>query len=208
MLFLMGERVVPKVLEEQEHDCPICKTRETWVEIKEVNYFTVFFIKTFPLDTVSHYLLCTKCENTFSPENATKPAVIDGVRKVLTYLMQGYGQGANIKLGQHIHKAITGFEWTDKDYRTAMGSFNKDEQQANIVQDLKTLAKSIGWSAKYQIVEAAYLITYVCSPLEYEDKVRVNLVGNALGVALEGVNEIGERLRTENYKGLQRISFE
>jgi len=208
MFFLMGEKIVPKVIEERECDCPICQTRETWVEVKEVNYFTVFLIKTFPIDTVSHYLMCTKCENTFSPNNASQPAVIDGVRDVLAYLMQGYGQGSNTKLAQQLHKAATGLPWEDEEFRDTMRRFNHDEQRTQIVQNLKTLAKSIGWPAKYQIVEAAYLITYVCSSLEYEDKVRVNLVGNALGVSLEGVNEIADQLRTEHYKGLQRITLE
>jgi hypothetical protein len=48
-------------------------------------------------------------------------------------------------------------------------------------------------------------MTYVCCEIQYEDRLRVNLIGNALGVSLEFVEYAVQKVRQNSYYGVRRL---
>ena len=59
---------------------------------------------------------------------------------------------------------------------------------------------------KQAVIEAAFLTTYACCDLQYEDRLRINLVGNALGVGLDFVEYAIDNVRKQSYLGIKRLS--
>ena len=59
---------------------------------------------------------------------------------------------------------------------------------------------------KQAVIEAAFLTTYACCDLQYEDRLRINLVGNALGVGLDFVEYAIDNVRKQSYLGVKRLS--
>ncbi|MEK9872100.1 MAG: hypothetical protein VW831_20455, partial [Gammaproteobacteria bacterium] len=55
-------------------------------------------------------------------------------------------------------------------------------------------------------IEAAFLTTYICCDLQYEDRLRINLMGNAMDVGLEFVEYAIRQTRKTNYYGVRRLA--
>tara|TARA_B110000196_G_C21098622_1_gene641395 strand:- start:540 stop:884 length:345 start_codon:yes stop_codon:yes gene_type:complete len=70
---------------------------------------------------------------------------------------------------------------------------------------LRNAAASLNDKGKLKIVETAFLATYICCEVQYEDRLRINLIGNALGVSLQFVEYAIGEVRRQNYYGVHRL---
>ena len=55
------------------------------------------------------------------------------------------------------------------------------------------------------LIELAYLMTYASCEIEYEDRLRLNLIGNALDISINGVEAIINHVRQQGYYGVRRF---
>jgi hypothetical protein len=52
------------------------------------------------------------------------------------------------------------------------------------------------------VIQAAYLLLFSLRAIQYEERLQVNLIANAFGVGIEGVNEVIRLLQAQQYKGI------
>jgi hypothetical protein len=74
----------------------------------------------------------------------------------------------------------------------------------DFLEQLRRAAFHINLLGKQQIIEAAFLATHACCEIQFEDKTRINLMGNALGVSIEFVNQIVKSVRANDCYGIRR----
>lgn len=202
MIFLFGERVHGAELDGGEQDCPVCNRQTPFVRVIETNYFTVFGIRLLPIDKVADYHRCTVCNNAIDPDLET-PTHLIVVREAIAYIMIGYGMSEHREVAGQICEAVTGFEFTPDQLRDTIREL--DAGKVDFFQTLKAHAPQMTTEGKAQVVMAAFLMTYVSCEIQHEDRVRVNLIGNALGVPLEFVNGCVDEVRARNYHGIRRL---
>lgn len=191
MLFLFGSQTIRKVTDEQPFSCPVCQSQQTSYHMLEKNYFTLFFIRLLPLDIVADYLECTQCQHSFNPENLDMPAYILGVQQVLAYLMLGYGVKRSKQMGTDICKAKTDHDWDDDEMYKQLSCLDDGH---NLFTSLNELSFHLNDLGKIRIVESACLMANSLSELEYEDRLRLNLISSALGVSHEFVKDVLARM--------------
>ena len=205
MLFLLGEKMIPSTENLGEFNCPICDTNKNLIRVIEKNYFTLFFIRILPLGTTADYNQCEGCGHTYSGLDASVPLYFEPVQSVLAYLLAGYGLNHGIGVSQKIFEAITGKVVSATEIQNHI---NKVNQGYNLAEQLKTSVDKLSWLDKSLIIEAAYLLVYAARPIEYEERLQINLVGNALGVCLEAVNAIVKNLSAMQYRGIKAMEIE
>jgi len=205
MLFLLGEKTVASTESLGEFNCPICDTNKTLFRVIEKNYFTLFFIRILPLGTTADYNQCEGCGHTYSDLDAVTPLYFETVQSVLGYLLAGYGLSHGIAVSQKIFKAITGKEVSATEIQHHIKQMN---QGSSLVEQLKSNVDKLSWLDKSLIIEASYLLVYAARPIEYEERLQINLIGNALGVCLEAVNAIVKNLSAMQYRGILPIEIE
>lgn len=205
MLFLLGEKTVASTENLGEFNCPICDTNKNLFRVIEKNYFTLFFIRILPLGTTADYNQCEECGHTYSGLDADVPLYFETVQSVLAYLLAGYGLSHGIGVSQKIFEAITGKEVSATEIQHHIKRIN---QGSSLFEQLKSSVDKLSWLDKSLIIEAAYLLVYAARPIEYEERLQINLVGNALGVCLEAVNAIVNNLGAMQYKGIQAMEIE
>ena len=205
MLFLLGEKTIPSTEDLGEFNCPICDTPQTLVRVIEKNYFTIFFIRILPLGTTADYNLCNGCGHTYNSLDANTPLYFETVQSVLAYLLAGYGLNHGISVSQKIFEVITG---KDVSASTIQEHINQINHGSSLFEQLKCNVDKLSWLDKSLIIEAAYLLVYAARPVEYEERLQINLIGNALGVCLETVNAIVKNLASEQYRGILAMEIE
>lgn len=205
MLFLLGEKTIASTENLGEFNCPICDTQKHLLRVIEKNYFTIFFIRILPLGITADYNQCDGCGHTYSAIDAKAPLYFETLQSVLAYLLAGYGLNHGIEVSQKIFKAITGKEVSTTEIQDHINRIN---QGSSLFEQLKTSVNKLSWLDKSLIIEAAYLLVYAARPIEYEERLQINLVGNALGVCLEAVNAIVKNLRAEQYRGILAMEIE
>ncbi len=205
MLFLLGEKTVASTENLGEFNCPMCDTNKNLYRVTEKNYFTIFFIRILPLGITAEYNQCDGCGHTYSGIDASPPLYFETMQSVLAYLLAGYGLNHGIGVSRKIFEAITGKEVTETEIQQHIKSIN---QGSSLFEQLKSNVNQLSWLDKSQIIEAAYLLVYAARPIEYEERLQINLVGNALGVCLDTVNAIIKNLNAVQYRGIQQMEIE
>ena len=179
MFFLFGEQVSVKSLDEGQFDCPVCNDTRQYSRLAEVNYFTFFLIPIAPLSRLADYCQCTACGCRFNLDEEHK----DTVRA----------------LWQH----LTAADIDDSHIVLEIAGINKSRE--DIFSFMQAEAYHLNFQGKEKIIEAAFLMTHACCEIEHQDRLRVNLIGNALGAPLEFVEAIVNRIRASNYYGIKRF---
>jgi hypothetical protein len=203
MFFLFGERIVSESIYSGEHTCPVCRSTRPFSKVVETNYFTCFGFRLLPIQKMADYLSCTSCNNSFAAENLDEPSQCESVQQVLIYVLLGYGMYDHREVAQEIYLKLTGFEFSDDALRRQVRRFENDKEDAFGL--LQTAAAYVNAAGKQQIVEAAFLMTHASCEIQFEDRVRVNLVGNALGVSLQFVESVIDNARSQGYYGIRRL---
>lgn len=202
MIFLFGERISIKLLDQGHFYCPVCGDTQQYQRLSEVNYFTIFLLPIAPLSRLADYYQCGLCRSSFDPDDPSAPAYLAGIRRVLVYIMMGYNMVDRKDTTRALWQQLTGKTMDDSEIAKEMKVIN--ESGEDIFNFMKSQAFHLNLQGKEKIIEAAFLMTYACCEIEHEDRLRVNLIGSALGVPLEFVEAIVNRIRASNYYGIKR----
>lgn len=202
MFFLFGEQVSIKSLEDGQFHCPVCGVRRPYRRFKEVNYFTIFLLPIAPLAKLADYCQCAVCGSSFVPDNYAEPSYLGGVRRALVYVMMGYNMENHKDTVRELWQKLTASIIDDKEIMLEMERIKESKQ--DIFSYMQTQAYHLNIQGKQKIIEAAFLMTYASCEIERQDRLRVNLIGSALGAPLEFVEAVVNRIRASNYYGLKR----
>lgn len=202
MIFLFGERIHSTELDAGERQCPVCEQHRPFVRVVETNYFTMFGLRLLPLDRVADYERCTVCNNAFS-EDGREPTHVPVVRHAIVYMMLGYGMTEHEETASMICRQVTGFDFPADEMIRLRRSI--DAGSEDFFDLLRRESASMNIAGKQQVIQAAFLMAYVSCEMQHEDRVRLNLVGNALGVPIEFVTDCIEAVRARHYYGIRRL---
>jgi hypothetical protein len=201
MFFLMGERVIRKLLPAGTRHCAVCRGQQEFQQASEINYFTLFTIPLLQLGKVADYLVCSRCESSYVDFDAELPAQVPLVRLVTAYILNGYGMQNQVRIIQEIGSKVSGFDFATEDIRQVERQLESDD----VLEVLSAAAPGLNDRGKLKVIEAAFLGTHVCCEIQYEDRLRINLMGNALGVSLQFVEYAVEEVRRQKYYGVHRL---
>jgi len=203
MIFLFGERIKTHPREQGSFDCPICARTCDFTRFEETNYFTVFGIALLPLFRIADYCQCSLCGNSYEPGSYSEPALYKSLRRVLVYIMMGYSMERHSDTLKDVYAELTDVACDDHLFRDEQTAVTRDKR--TLIEYLKEQSQYLNIQAKQKVIEAAYLMTYVCCELQHEDRVRINLIGDALGISLEFVEAIIHGVRSQGYYGIRRL---
>ena len=119
------------------------------------------------------------------------------------YILLGYNQHEHIALAQEICRKLCGFEFGEGEAKDLLHDIAARNVQ--MVDYVGSQAPFLNGLGKQQVLEAAFLSTHACCELQFEDRLRINLIGNALGVGLEFVGYAIEQSRKKNYYEIRRL---
>ena len=201
MLFLMGESVRKKFDPLGERQCVVCNREQSFVQVSEVNYFTLFAIPLFPISTVADYCQCEVCQTAYPDEDQPLPSHVEMVRIVATYILTGYGMANHVRIIQEVGSKISGFDFPAAEIEAISRRLETEDAMGLIGE----ASSSMNEPGKLKIMEAAFLSTHVCCEIQYEDRLRINLIGNALGVSIQFVEYAIQEVRRKKYYGVHRL---
>jgi len=203
MFLLLGEKVRSRSNPVGSHTCAVCKSEQAFSDQGETLWFSVFGLSLFPLEERAHYWRCENCLTAYKPRELDQPSSVPLVKDVVIYLLLGYDQQEQRTLADEICTKVTGFDFPDSEVRDLTREIASG--RLNLAELVRRHASSLNAIGKQQVVEAAFLTTYVCCDIQYEDRLRINQIGSALDVGLEFVTyAIGEARRQQNY-GIRRL---
>ena len=203
MFLLVGERVYSQAQDIGNLECAVCGKSEPFRHITETNYFCLFGIRLLKVNQYANYYRCERCGNSYSSESSDLPSQVESVQEVIAYILLGYGKYEEIGLAKDIALKVSNFEMqvdTLKDLTRQFSASNVD-----ILEQLRRAAFHINLVGKQQIIEAAFLATHACCEIQFEDKTRINLMGNALGLSIEFVNQVVKSVRANDCYGVRRV---
>ena len=199
---LFGERVHGASVDAGQHACPVCHRVTDFHRIVETNYFCVFGLRLLPLEKVANYYQCDECGCPFD-DTFSVPTQVPLITLVLAYILVGYDMTSHTQVAAEICRKISGFdldpEALDRDIREFVSG---RRQIDDLLQHAATSINAIG---AMQVVQAAFLVTYVCCEIQHEDRLRINRIGTALGVSLQLVQAAIENVREHRYFGVHRL---
>ena len=203
MIFLFGERVRSRSAALPARQCAVCRSQQAFSEQTESTWFTMFGLPLLPIEQTASYERCENCLSAYARGRPDLPSSVPVLKRVLVYLLLGYHQGGHLSLASEICLKLSGFELSDDECRALVAEINAGgTDMVEVVRSIAPLTNAVG---KQQILEGAFLATYACCDLQYEDRLRINLMGNAMGVGLEFVDFAIEQARRQNYYGIRRL---
>jgi len=203
VIFLFGERTHSQSGAAGEQLCGVCGKRQPFSHVIETNYFCLFGMRLLPIERTSDYLRCDQCNNSFLVDQLEEPTQVAVVKRILVYIQLGYGMQEHGDLLQDICVKVTGFEFKESEIEREMREIGSG--RVDIFELLKSLTSGLNLKAKQQIIETAFLITHACCEIQYEDRLRINLVGNALGIPIEFVTSIINQVHSQGCYGVRRL---
>lgn len=202
VIFFFGEKIRIRSIEEGRFACVVCKKQQLYTRFEETNYFTVFSLAIAPLSKIADYCQCSVCGSSYIPDQYDFPACVDPVRRVLVYIMMGYGLQQFPDSVIELHQTLTHLSMSQQDVRTQMTEISAASE--DIFEYVERHAFHLNIQGKRKIIEAAFLMTYVACEIEFEDRLRVNLIASALGVSPEFTQFVINAVRAESYYGIKR----
>ncbi len=202
MIFLFGERVHTTELDAGSRDCPVCSAERQFARVVETNYFTVFGLRLLALERVADYQRCTVCNNAFD-QGGREPTHVPLVREAIVYMMVGYGMTEHRETAARICEQVTGFEFSPEEMTRLVRAV--DAGNEDFITAVRKESASMNVVGKQQVIQAAFLMAYVSCEMQHEDRVRLNLIGNAMGLPIQFVTDCIEAVRARNYYGIRRL---
>jgi hypothetical protein len=68
MFIIFGFRTRPKEIGMGRFGCPTCRKMQTYRRVRIVQYFHVFFVPLFPLESFGVFVQCLKCRRCWKPQ--------------------------------------------------------------------------------------------------------------------------------------------
>jgi len=203
VFILFGEKVHSESCAGGRHQCGVCGAERQFNKVVETNYFCVFGIRLLPIEKIANYNQCDHCNNAFDEQNTALPTQIVPLKMILSYLQVGYGMQMHRELAQDICLKVTSFEFSKEEFTQNVQIASRG--QTDLYDYLRTAASGLNMRGKQEIIEAAFLITHACCEIQFEDRLRINLIGNALGVSLEFVSSVIDHVHAQGCYGVRRI---
>jgi len=207
VFILFGEKIHSESCARGSGPCGVCGKERQFNKIVETNYFCIFGLRLLPIEKIANYSQCDHCNNAFDTEafdaKNDLPTQIVPLKRILSYLQVGYGMQMHRDLAQDICLKVCSFEYSDDEFSRDV--LFASQGKSDIYDYLKIAASSLNMRGKQEIIEAAFLITHACCEIQYEDRLRINLMGNALGVSLEFVSSIIDHVHAQGCYGVRRI---
>jgi len=203
VLFLFGERVHSHSEEIGAKTCPVCNSSQQFSRVAETNYFCIFGLRLLPIERIADYWRCERCRNSFVEHELTQPSQVPVLKQILTYIMLGYGMHDHSEIVQEICVKVAGVRFEDEELKQEIRAL--DAGKIDVFDNLRKNAYRINTHGKRQIVEGAFLMTHASCEIQHEDRVRINLIGDALGLPLEFIESAIEHVRIHSYYGVRRL---
>lgn len=204
MLFLFGESTHIRKMDIGSKSCPVCQAQKAFLEITETTYFNVFGVRLLPIEKTAHYWQCNGCNYAFSQNDIKEPSHLELLRHLLVYLMLGYGVSDQKDSAKEIFVKVTSAILDDEQLRKEIAL--QDSGDLDIQKYAADVSMTMNFKGKQEVLEGIYLMTYICCDLEYEDRLRINLIANSLGVGISGVEYVIQSVRERNYLAIRRLS--
>lgn len=201
MFILFGEYLRTSQDQAGTRRCVRCDAEEEFFHITEVNYFSLFAIPIFPMAKVADYFVCGKCETSYASIGQLQPSHIAPVKIVITYILIGYGMANEVRRMQEIANAIVGVSFSIQE----VSAIRERVAHEDVLKLISAAASTMNAKAKFQVIEAAFLSTHVCCEMQYEDRLRINIIGNTLGVPITFVETAIQNVRANNYYKVRRF---
>ncbi len=164
----------------------------------------MFAIPLLPIEESARYWRCEHCFSAYVPNELALPTSVPLVKRICVYLLLGYEQHSHLPLAQEICRKLTGFDLPEEELTALRREISAGK--IDMVEQVSRHTAALNGPGKQQIIEAAFLATYACCDLQYEDRLRVNLIGNALGADLPFVDYAIAQARKQNYYGIHRLA--
>ena len=99
-----------------------------------------------------------------------------------------------------------GSKISESDFATTdIEAISRRLEVEDVMRQLDESSSTMNAFGKIKIIEAAFLSTHVCCEIQYEDRLRINLMGNALGVSIQIVEHAIQEVRRKKYYGVHRL---
>ncbi|MFT7221172.1 MAG: hypothetical protein ACI8Z1_002794 [Candidatus Azotimanducaceae bacterium] len=206
MIFLFGERTRAASRPVGDHSCVNCGSFQIFAEHTESNWFSVFGIPLLNIGDTARFWRCEHCLVSYVPNQLDVPSAVPLLKKLVLYILLGYEQHDQVQLASEISLKLTNTRFDEDEIRLVIKEIKSGG--VDMVAEARAACTSINASGKQQIIEAAFLATHACCELQYEDRLRINLIGNALEVGLEFVEYAIAASRRQNHYGIRRLPQE
>lgn len=205
MIFLFGEKIKRETSALGERHCPVCATSKPFSHVRETNYFHAFGLRLLPLEKIADFQQCDFCENAYpyGAEVPKYPAQVALTRTVLAYVLVGYGQQDHKELAADVAKKVTGFELDFDQFLSDVRALAAG--RLDLIAQVKADASRLNVRGKQQVIEAAFLATHACCEIEYEDRLRINMIASAMDMSIAFVNATIDQVRRQGCYGVRRI---
>ena len=205
MIFIFGERIKQETSAVGEKQCTVCAGTRKFSHVRETNYFHLFGLRLLPLEKIADYQQCDYCESAFEMESGVPelPSQVPLARSVIAYILTGYGMQDHLDLAVDVAKKVTGFEVQESEIKEdirAMAAGRKD-----LFSLVKEYTPLLNMRGKQQVIEVAFLATHACCEIQYEDRLRINMIANAMDASIAFVNATIEQVRRQSCYGVRRI---
>jgi len=197
---LISERLHSRSTAIGQKYCIICAEQQGFSQVVETNYFCLFGLRLLRLETFADFQRCDRCETAFQNGDLTEPALTEVTHWVLAYLWSGYGMSHRFDLAAEIGHKVTGRDFSEQRMQDCMGRL----ALGDIHDMLHERALHLNLRGKLQLIAVAFLATHACCEIQHEDRLRINLIGTALGISLEAVEAAIQGVRQQGYYGVQR----
>jgi len=191
MFFVFGEQIVPKVMEEGSFECPVCGCRQDYLHIQEKSYFTLMFIRTFPLTVRADYLLCKQCENSFDPDNKSQAAFVSGIQMAFAFLISQYSADEATIVARDVHQSFCGIEWAANELKAALSAIY---DWSSFQKRIKQHSAFVNYQGRLKVIEACLNLLHSVSHMTHDDRVLINMIGSALEVDPQDTQNIAYRV--------------
>ncbi len=203
MFLMVGEKVKSRSAAIGQKDCPVCDGAQPFTEQTESLWFCLFVFPVLPINETARYWRCETCLSAYSARDLTAPSSVAGVKEIITYLLLGYDQYEQAALAEEVCLKLTGFGFAQDEFRALVRDI--DAGRRDVVEALAGRANAMNTIGKQQVIEAAFVITHACCDIQFEDRLRINQIGSALGVGLEFVEFSISQARQQNDYGVRRL---
>jgi hypothetical protein len=206
VIFLFGEKFKRESVALGDQMCPVCQQAKPFSHICQTNYFCLFGLRVLPLEKNADYHSCDYCENAFQAPGADGvlvPSQLQSVRRVLAYILVGYSMQDQHELSCDIFKKVTGFELQLSVLKDEVNSISLGD--TDLFDELKQQNRYLNVRGKQQIIEAAFLMTHSFCEIQYEDRLRINLIASAIGMPITFVSAVIDQVRQQGCYGVRRL---
>ncbi len=179
MIFIMGESIKAKVVEEGSFECPICQRRQDYAHLQEKTYFTIMFIPTFPLGLRGDYLVCSGCKHSFDPQDKSEPSFVMAMQMTYAYLLNCYSDLDGRAIVQQVHQELCLKSWDNNSIRDAMQAI---PDWSNFQKRIKPVLVSLNYPGRIKVIEAALRFIHQLTQMSHDDRVIINMIASQLEV--------------------------